>query len=110
MTRAGRAALPSSVPAGDVDGALGVLVPGSAPSIAALTAARLLGSTPEHRRRELASAARAPSAWAGRYVVPSGHTSPQPSTPSSVVTRTSVDGSAAIAPAARHHVLAVDVA
>ena len=61
--------------------------------MAAFTAARFVGSSPTTAGASSRSAARAPPAWAGRYVGPRGQTSPQPASPSSVVTRTTVDSS-----------------
>ena len=61
------------------------------------TAPRFAGVEPEHRGRELRAAPRGrPRRAHGRYAGPSGQTSPKPSTPSVVVTRTTVEGSVSI--------------
>ncbi len=64
--------------------------PISAASIRRCTSARFVTSPPMTLGATSRRAARAPSACAGRYVVPSGHTSPNPVVPSRVVTRTTV--------------------
>src|SRR6516225_4707380 len=77
-------------------GLLACACPMSAESIASLTNARLVGSTPTTAGDRSDNAARAPLACAGKYVVPRGHTSPHPWRPLSDVTQTSVDDSETI--------------
>src|SRR5262245_33744262 len=65
--------------------------PRIAASIRAFSTPNAVGSTPKRLGASSAIPARAPAAYAGRYAGPSGHTSPQPVTPASVSTATTVE-------------------